>query len=368
MPTSALFHEVISGRRQGLLGNLLRGLLRVAETPYTWAVTRRNNAFDTGRLPIERLDVPVFSVGNLTVGGTGKTPLVAWLVRQLLAIGRRPAIISRGYGRSSHAAALGRQNDELNDEGRELALLLPGIPQIQQADRVAAGRRAIAEHQVDSLVLDDAFQHRRLDRDVDIVLLDALEPFGYDHLLPRGLLREPLASLRRADVLVLSRADLVDRDRRERIRRRACEFAPEAVWAEVAHRPVELVSCDGVTRPLPWLDGRATLAFCGIGNPAGFRGTLEQLGVSIADFRTFPDHCSYAPAEFRSLTEWARQHPSATAIVCTRKDLVKLPHDSIGNLPLMALQVEVDFLTDPGPLVRMINHRVTEDTEKHGEF
>lgn len=350
MPASALFHDVISGRRRGLVGGLLRSLLRVAESPYAWAVTRRNAAFDHGRRPIERLDVPVLSIGNLTTGGTGKTPFVAWVARQLLDAGRRPVIISRGYGRSARATAAA----ELNDEGRELALLLPNVPQIQQVDRVAAGRLAIAEQHADSLVLDDAFQHRRLHRDLDIVLLDALEPFGYEHLLPRGLLREPLSELRRADVLVLSRANLIDAAQRERIRRRACEFAPDALWAEVAHRPVGLVSYNGATRPLHWLDGRSTLAFCGIGNPAGFRGTLDRLNVQVAEFREFPDHFDYGTPDVESLSNWALHHPTATAIVCTRKDLVKLPHDSLGNLPLAALQIDIEFLTDPGPIRELV--------------
>ena len=134
------------------------------------------------------VEVPVISVGNLTLGGTGKTPMVEWIVRQLQKREKKVGIISRGYGSRGGP----------NDEALELAWKLPSVPHVQNPDRVAAARRAIDEFGCDALVLDDAFQHRRIARDLDIVLLDALEPLGYEHVFPRGTLREPIEGLARA--------------------------------------------------------------------------------------------------------------------------------------------------------------------------
>jgi tetraacyldisaccharide 4'-kinase len=168
-------------------------------------VRQRNRWFDRAGSHVQRVAAPVISVGNITVGGTGKTPFVAWLA-QWFALRQMPVtIISRGYG---------SRRGTPNDEALELAARLPDVPHLQNPDRVAAAEQALHANATQVLILDDAFQHRRLARDLDIVLLDALEPFGYEHLLPRGLLREPIESLSRAHVVALSRSDAVDEPRR----------------------------------------------------------------------------------------------------------------------------------------------------------
>ncbi len=191
------FRDLVSGRRKGLAATFTRGVLRVAEMPYALAVSARNRRYDRGAHLTHRAGVPVISVGNLTLGGTGKTPMVKWLAQRLQNSGVRVAIVSRGYGAANGAP---------NDEAMELAAALPNVPHIQSRDRVAAAARAIQGFHSQVLLLDDGFQHRRLARDLDIVLLDALEPFGFEHVFPRGTLREPLAGLRRADFVCLSRA------------------------------------------------------------------------------------------------------------------------------------------------------------------
>ena len=173
------FREVVSGRRQDLPSNSLRSLLRVAEVPYTWAVNRRNLRYDQGHNAVHRMGVPVVSVGNLTLGGTGKTPMVEWLARWFLERNIKVGLVSRGYG--------AKQNGP-NDEAKELAWKLPDVPHVQNPDRVAAARQAIDEHGCQAIVLDDAFQHRRIYRDLDILLIDALEPTGFGHVFPRGTL------------------------------------------------------------------------------------------------------------------------------------------------------------------------------------
>ena len=219
------FRDLVSGRRRGVVAAALRGILAAAEVPYAWAVRRRNRRYDCGAKAIYRVDVPVISVGNLTLGGTGKTPMVEWIVRRLQAQGKKAGIVSRGYGSRQGA----------NDEARELAWKLPDVPHVQDPDRVAAARRAIREFACQVLVLDDAFQHRRIGRNLDIVLLDALEPFGFEHVFPRGTLREPVEGLARADVVALSRADLLTAQQRKAIRDRVAKLSPQAVWVEVVH-------------------------------------------------------------------------------------------------------------------------------------
>ena len=180
------------------------------------------------------------------------------------------------------------------------------------------------------LVLDDGFQHRRLERDLDVVLLDASEPFGFDRLLPRGTLREPVEGLRRASVVVLSRVDMLDAAARDAIRQRALELAPHAAWCEVVHLPAGLIGVGGVHEPLDMVTGKRVAAFCGIGNPAGFRHTLEALGCRVEAWREFPDHHAYAPSDLDSLAAWSRE-AQAELVLCTRKDLVKLEVERLGD-------------------------------------
>lgn len=335
------WREVVSGRRRGIAAAALRAALAAASAPYGWAVCVRNRRYDRAGAEIIRPPVPVVSVGNLTVGGTGKTPMVEWLARRVSERQVRVAILSRGY-RSVDGGA--------NDEARELALALPETPHLQNPDRAASAATAVRELNAQLLVLDDGFQHRRLARDLDVVLLDATEPFGFDRLLPRGTLREPVAGLQRAGVVALSRADMLDAPAREAIRRRAMTFAPHAAWCEVVHRPATLLGSAGQREPLDQLRGRRVAAFCGIGNPAGFRHTLTSLGARVEAWREFPDHHAYSAADLASLTEWARG-AQAEIVVCTRKDLVKLETDRLGDAPLRAVGVELQFLAGEDAIV-----------------
>jgi len=331
---AADFRDLVSGRRRGWLPGFLRGLLAAASGLYALVVAARNVCYDRRLTKIGRVGVPVISVGNVTLGGTGKTPLVAWLARWFQTRGVRVALVSRGY--KAHSGAP-------NDEALELAARLPDTPHVQNPRRVAGAQQAIREHGAELIVLDDAFQHRRIHRDLDIVLLDALEPFGWEHVFPRGLLREPLAGLRRADVVVLSRSDAVSGDRRAAIRRRVADLAPRAEWVEVVQRPVGLRSTDGRQETLERIAGRRVAAFCGIGNPAGFRHTLQTCGCQVVDFREFPDHHSYPARDLESLARWADGLAEIAAIVCTHKDLVKIPRSQLGGIPLRGLEIGLEF-------------------------
>ena len=316
-----------------MLATALRTLLRLAEFPYCWAMQVRNHRYDNQSAAIDRVSVPVISVGNLTLGGTGKTPLVQWIARRQSQQGLRVAIVSRGYGAWA---------DGVNDEALELQLALPDVPHQQDRDRVAAARAVIKQHQAQLIVLDDGFQHRRLARDLDIVLLDATEPFGFEHVFPRGTLREPLTSLARADVVALSRADMLDPAARSQARERVEQISPAAIWCEVVHGPSELTNTRGETQPLSALAGKRVAAFSGIGNPAGFRHTLFSLDCQPIAWREFPDHHRYSAADIASLADWAT---GADLALCTRKDLVKLDNATLGEVPLWAVNVELRFLS-----------------------
>ncbi len=306
-------------------------------------MTRRNLRYDRGRAEIHRVEVPVISVGNLTLGGTGKTPLVEWLARYFRKRDVRVSIVSRGYG---------AEQGERNDEALELELSLPDVPHLQNPNRVEAAQLAVEELETQLIVLDDGFQHRRLARDLDIVLLDATEPFGYEHVFPRGTLREPLAGLARAQVVVLSRADMLEETQRKEIQQRARQLAPHAVWCEVVHKPAMLLDADGVEHPLASVPGPRSAAFCGIGNPAGFRHTLETLDYNVCLWREFPDHHNYSREDVQSLTSWVAE---VDQVLCTRKDLVKLGVSKLGHVPLFAVGVQLDFLTGQSELQEVLS-------------
>jgi len=336
----------MSGRRRGWWAALLRGGLRLAEVPYTCVVEYRNRRYDRGHAPIGRVPVPVISVGNITAGGTGKTPLVAWLAEWLQARGRNVVVVSRGYKAPARTP---------NDEALELQRRLPTVPHLQDPDRVAAARAAVEVLGGNVILLDDAFQHRRIHRDLDIVLIDALEPFGYRHVLPRGLLREPLTRLARADVIGLSRADAVSAAERTALREEIRALAPRASWMELAHRPTTLVNAHGVQEHVALLAGASVMAFCGIGNPEALPRSLEALGCRVAALHRFPDHHTYTPQDLAALERSLVHQPALRAVVCTCKDLVKLDVTHLGPLPLWALAISIDVTSGLSDLEAELN-------------
>ena len=333
--TPSTFREIVSGRRHGVAASLLRGFLRLCEFFYTAGVQWRNRRYDRDPTKAVRVGVPVVSVGNLTLGGTGKTPLVQWIAQWFRSHGVAVAVVSRGYGSAS---------GEKNDEALELQWLLPDVPHMQNPDRVAAAREAILAFDSQLIVLDDAFQHRRIARDLDIVLLDALEPFGFEHVFPRGTLREPIEGLRRAGAVILTRADLLDEAGRAAVWRIVERHAPKAIRAEAIHAPRTLISADGKQMPLDALRGRRVAAFCGVGNPTGFRHTLEACGCKVVALQEFPDHHRYTPDDVNHLAAWMATF-DISAVVCTCKDLVKLPIEQLGSRPLWGVQIQMEFLT-----------------------
>ena len=329
----AAFLRLVRGESRGIGPSLGRLGLAAIASAYRAGAAVRNVAFDRGWKDVGKAGVPVISVGNLTLGGTGKTPLVEYVARWGRARGLRVAILSRGYG----------QVEGLNDEGRVLEENLPDAPHLQDRDRLALARIAVEELESELLVLDDGFQHRRLARDLDLVLLDALDPFGQGRLFPRGLLREPVGSLKRADVVILSRGDLVDESTRHAIQREAERKAGPLRWVVARHAPRDLIGEGEIIEPIGAVAGRTVAAFCGIGNPEGFRRTLDGLGVHVVGFRPFPDHHLYTAGDVADLAGWVAGL-GAGLVLTTQKDSVKLRVATLASIPLRALRIGLDVI------------------------
>jgi len=345
------FHDYISGQRRGIGAMLVRSGLWVLSQGYAVGVAARNWQFDTQRRTAEHPGVPVISVGNLTLGGTGKTPLVAYLAKWFRSRNIRVTLISRGYG-----AEAGGQNDE----AKELEQILPDVPHLQNPKRIEAAQVAVEELAAQVLVLDDAFQHRQIARDLDIVLLDATQPFGFGQLFPRGTLREPTRSLSRADVVVLTRSDMIPPEEAADIWKRVSDLNDQAVRAQLVHQPAAWQNADGETLALTVLAGQSVLAFCGIGNPTGFKHSLKHTNVQVSQLREFPDHHAYDRDDIQALSDWIETHPTCGAVVCTMKDLVKVGVNELAGKPLWALQIEAKMTTGEAELVERLEALVRE--------
>lgn len=332
---AADFYDLVSGRRRGLGAILLRSGLAIASVGYCAAVRIRNWSYDRRQGKVHSASVPVVSIGNLTVGGTGKTPMVKWVARYFREEGVRVALVSRGYGAEQGAK---------NDEALELEYSLPDVPHLQNPDRVEAATTAIEEFESQLILLDDGFQHRRLGRDLDIVLLDATCPFGYDWLLPRGTLREPISGLSRAQVACLTRSDRIEPQQRQKIQRRVAQIAPTAVWCEAVHQPSSLLRSDGSESSVDEVQGRRVAGFCAIGNPAAFRATIDSLGGELVGWHELPDHHSYTADDLCRLEELVQSY-QPDIVLCTHKDLVKTQCESIADVPLFAVVVEMQLTT-----------------------
>jgi tetraacyldisaccharide 4'-kinase len=303
------------------------------------AVTRtRLSLYRRGTFHSTKLDRPVISVGNITTGGTGKTPLVEWVARTVAAAGKKVCILTRGYGRDnpdrmvvvSDGDTVIATPSEAGDEPFLLATNLAGVAAvISNADRAAAGNEAIKQFDIDCFVLDDGFQHLRLERDLNIVTIDATNPWGGGHVLPYGHLREPLSGLSRADCIVITRRDQVDNidGLRSDIRRHAGD-APIFQSRMRTSRITPLhESSEALVPPVA--------AFCAIGNPRSFFNAIEHRSVLQKAFR---DHHRYSQRDIDSLIAEARR-AGANSLITTAKDAVKLRSLSF-SLPCYVLEIE----------------------------
>ena len=292
----------------------LRRVLAPLATLYGGAVALRNRYCDTFAFATHAARLPVISVGNVSVGGTGKTPLVIEIVRRLRASGRRPAILTRGY-----AAKRGQTADEV----LEYALAVPETPVVVNPDRTAGAETARLEYGADCVVLDDGFQHRWLRRDLDIVVIDALDPWGGQRLLPEGRLREPLHNLARADWFVISRINQAPPQRVAEIVETLRRFAPHAPISKAAVAAEGLSGANGSAISPECLAQRRPLPVCGVGNPSSFLQLVQELASQACEPLVFSDHHRYGMRDVERILAAAAQQ-RADLVVTTRKDWVKL--------------------------------------------
>lgn len=305
-----------------------RAILYLLSWPYRLIVFVRNRLYDRQILKSVRLSRPVLSVGNLTVGGTGKTPCVILLAQIIKRHGYRPAVISRGYGgKAPHPVNVVSDGETLlldakaaGDEPLLIARSLPGVPVITGARRHLPAQAAIDRFGANVLICDDAFQHRSLHRDVDIVLLDGQKPLGNGYLLPRGELREPVSSLRRAGCLILTRMDhTLPEDERITQIARSCSIP----IYRAAHRFSEWVMAGGFCAPPGDIRNKKVCAFCGIAKPASFNKMLVDAQAKIVSFNPFPDHHVFSKYDIEELLETFNSC-GAEYLVTTEKDAMRL--------------------------------------------
>jgi tetraacyldisaccharide 4'-kinase len=337
---------------------------------YGAVMRARLTAYGQGLLSVSKLAAPVISVGNLTTGGTGKTPLVEWVCRVIDAVahegvrdGKKICVLTRGYGRAnpktqvvvSNGTELQARELHAGDEPFLLARNLLGIAAvISNPNRVAAGEWAIENLQTEVFVLDDAFQHLRLYRDLDIVTVDATNPWG-GGLLPRGRLREPLSGLSRADCVVITRTGQVEDI--AAIKDRVSHFTGKVPILSSYMRTTGFRRLDGSPIDTAEVLSQPIAAFCGIGNPGSFFDQLRREGCQLAFTRTFPDHHNYNQSELDSLATEAKAG-GAKSLLTTAKDATKLQSFALG-LPCGVLNIQIS-IDDETRLVNLIRKAINE--------
>jgi tetraacyldisaccharide 4'-kinase len=350
---------------------LVRALLALLSPVYLLVTTLRLWLYRSAVCRTHRLPARVISIGNITVGGTGKTPLVMFLAVLLAARGKKVAIISRGYRRTGHGTLVvsdGKSvlatSAEAGDEPFLMATRLTGIPVIVNADRKAAGACACERFGAEYIIMDDGFQHVCLARDCDIVMLDAAQPLGNHHVLPWGPLREGAAGLARASVFVFSRAN----------QSAAMAQLPPHVQKVVQQRPVftlnyqagTVKTIDNLCTYLPTdLSGKKAMVFAGIANPRSLRQTITTLGVSICAEHYFPDHHPYTPDDLSALDRLAVQH-GVDLLLTTEKDAVRLPQKLSLCVPVCQVGLEVKLGQDVDTLLSLVLKTKTIFTQSTG--
>lgn len=325
--------------------NLLFAFGRPFAPLYGWLMSLRAAFYKKGVLKQHRLSVPVISVGNLTMGGTGKTPVTIYLGSLLADM--KPAIVSRGYKSKStsevHIVSDGNKtNSDVEVSGDEPVLIadsLPGVPVLTSKNRSRAGQHAINNFQAGIIVLDDGFQHLALCRDLNIALFKVDSFLGNNRIFPGGDMREPLKALHRADCFLLTCVDEENRERALAIQNALAQRFPDIPAFLAAYQPSGIMDHGGSKRDISALSSQSLFAFCGLASPASFQRTLVRAGVDIVGFKGFRDHHAYLGEELKKLVQDAKKS-GAQGLITTEKDMVKLKH-MVCDFPLMALHMSV---------------------------
>ena len=359
------YRKLISGQNTDLGAALLRLLLGVAAGGYSITVRLRNFLYSAGWLKAHQVDAVVISIGNITTGGTGKTPFVIWLCKQIISDSKfqisnsQCAILTRGYkaAKDSRRKTQGSRG-KIQDYRDEPAILTESCPEVKvivNPDRVAGAAEAVSKFGANTLIMDDGFQHRRLVRDLDIVTIDATRPFGYGKMLPAGLLREPVTSLKRADAAVITRCDQITESELSRIEKKLESINPDMIIAQSIHAPAYVRSTDNKEISLEHIKNKKIFAFCGIGNPDAFFNTIKQLGANLLGSKVYNDHHHYTDNCLAGIYEQAT-YLKADLILTTQKDWTKIARlaSAKKDIPLGYIGIEIKFLAGEDKLRGLI--------------
>jgi len=348
----------------------LLGVLKALSLVFAGVVAIRYFLYKTGVLRRFPLGIQVISIGNVTAGGTGKTPVTEIFARTLAAEGRRVAILSRGYRRKeapfwqrvftqivdpplvvSDGKRVLLDSAVGGDEPYMLASNLPGVSVVVDRDRVKAGRYAIKRLGCDTLILDDGFQYQKLKHSIEVVLVDATNPFGNGNLLPRGILREPIRHIRRADIVFLTKC----RGDVSAVRERVRKYNDHADIVECNHTPAVLKDVWSREEfPLEWLQGKTTCTLSGIASPKGFENSLRHMGAKVIWCERYADHHRYEPSEILyALNRTADM--GADALVTTEKDAVRFPRFETVPVRCLYLRIVIGILSGGDSFQQIIN-------------
>lgn len=343
--------KLISGRKSGLSAAILRFLFGVPAVFYSTAIGLRTLLYSKGLLKTHRAGAKVISIGNITVGGTGKTPLVIWLCNLLQQKNVRCAILTRGY----------RTTQDRQDEPAILSESCPQAKVIVNPDRVAGAAEAVDKFGAQVLIMDDGFQHLRLARDLDIVTLDATRPFGYGRLLPAGLLREPITALARADAVVITRCDQVKETELAELEQKLQQINSNMIIARSIHAPICAKSTKNKEINLESLKNKKVLVFCGIGNPQAFLNTIDALGCNVVDCRVYNDHHFYNFDDVANIYEQATRS-RVELILTTQKDWTKIVRLNVlrEEMPIAYLAIELKFISGEDKLRDLIESTLAD--------
>ena len=350
--------QIVSGEQKGPTAVILRFFLRVAAIFYAIAIWLRTSLYSKGLVKTHYCGAKVISVGNITVGGTGKTPLVIWLCKLLQRKNARCAILTHGY-KATQNSKLKTQN--YSDEPAILSENCPQAKVIVNPDRVAGAAEAVSRFRAEVLIMDDGFQHQRLARDLDIVTIDATRPFGYGRLLPAGLLREPISALARADAVVITRCDQIQETELAELEQKLRQTNHNMIIARSIHAPICARSAENKDISLQSLNGKKVFAFCGIGNPQAFLNTVKSLACQVVGSSVYDDHHYYPSDDLASIYEQAMRG-KAELILTTHKDWTKI--DRLGALgkkmPLAYLAIELKFISGEDKLKDLIESTLAD--------
>ncbi len=330
---------VISRSQKGLLASIILFFLSILECIYIFILKIRLLVFDLNIVITRNLNCKVISIGNITAGGTGKTPMVRFLADEYKRKGLEVVIVSRGYKSESSQARIvfnGQKivvsEEDAGDEAQMLSKMLSDIPIVVGKDRYSAGKLALKEFNPDIILLDDGFQHWKLHRDKDIVLIDGTNPFGYNHLLPRGLLRESLEALSRADIIVITKINSINEDRISIICETIKKYNSKATIfkAKYQSKDIKLHNNNGDIRVISsdYLDGKRVLAFSGIGNPSSFHKSLQECGCTVTTYHKYSDHHQYTLEDVKYIASSILEE-QVEIVITTEKDAVKLDQEML---------------------------------------